>query len=161
MARFLFFTGTRQATALHAWASERGAVNFSHWFFPMRGMVAGTKHDAFININFGSKNPLKEIMGNVFNDGQLFMSESDGSSYPNGGMRSTHTAAAYMSWDRSSPPYIVGDTMYIPSTFAAWTGAPLDYKTPLLKAQEAVSKGQHPHSQRLQHLHGRAPWQPM
>lgn len=103
-------------------------------------MQAGTKEDAFINLEFSSKHALKPVVGRVFSEEQLFMSESDGSSYPNGGLRNTHTAAAYMGWDRSSPPFIRGDTVYIPSTFAAWTGAALDYKTPLLKAQTAIDK---------------------
>jgi glutamine synthetase len=30
---------------------------------------------------------------------QLLQSETDGSSYPNGGMRATHTAAAYLTVD--------------------------------------------------------------
>merc|ERR1719201_1031779 len=75
-----------------------------------------------------------------FTGGQLFMNETDGSSFPNGGLRATHTAAAYNSWDRMSPPTVYGDTLFIPSAFVAWTGAALDHKTPLLRSQDAIHK---------------------
>jgi glutamine synthetase len=127
------------AKGIMGWALERGATNFSHWFFPQRGMSAGTKLDAFVNLDFGSDKALKDIVSPVFGGGQLFMSETDGSSFPNGGLRATHTAAAYMAWDRSSPPFIKGDTVYFPCAFATWSGHALDYKTPLLRSQRAVS----------------------
>ena len=41
---------------------------------------------------------------------QMMMGETDGSSFPNGGLRATHTAA-YMAMDRTSPPYVMGDTL--------------------------------------------------
>merc|ERR1712178_576023 len=75
-----------------------------------------------------------------FNGGKLFLNETDGSSFPNGGLRATHTAAAFNSWDRISPPFVRGDTLYIPAAFVAWTGAALDHKTPLLRSQEAINK---------------------
>ena len=75
----------------------------------------------------------------AFSGGLLFQSETDGSSFPNGGLRATHTAAAYMSWDRLSPPFVRGDTVYIPSSFITWTGAAEDEKTPLLRSMEAIS----------------------
>ena len=76
----------------------------------------------------------------TFSGALLFQSETDGSSFPNGGLRATHTAAAYMSWDRLSPPFIRGDTVYIPSSFITWTGAAEDEKTPLLRSMEAVNQ---------------------
>ena len=33
-------------------------------------------------------------------------SETDGSSFPNGGLRITHRAAAFMSWDKTSAPCV-------------------------------------------------------
>lgn len=122
------------------WAMERGATQFSHQFYPMRGVAAGTKLDSFISLDFGSDDALKKIASPAFSTGQVFMSETDGSSFPNGGLRATHTAAAYMAWDRSSPPYVKGDTLYFPCAFTAWTGEALDYKTPLLRSQRAVGE---------------------
>jgi glutamine synthetase len=127
------------AKGISAWAIERGAVNFSHWFFPHRGMRAGTKLDAFIDLDFGSDSPLKPIVGEEFGASKLFISETDGSSFPNGGLRATHTAAAFMNWDRTSAPFVRGDTLYFPCAFTAWNGESLDYKTPLLRSQRAVS----------------------
>lgn len=127
------------AAVLFKWALDKGAVNFSHVFFPVRGMKSGTKTDAFVDLNYGDKTPLKSIKVD-FDAGKLFMSETDGSSFPNGGLRCTHTAAAYMVIDKSSNQYIKDDVLYIPACFIAWTGEALDYKTPLLRSQEAVSR---------------------
>lgn len=127
------------AMSMFEWATGKGAVNFSHVFYPMRGKKPGMKTDAFINLDFGDKKPLKDISVE-FNASQLWMSETDGSSFPNGGLRATHTAAAYMVADKSSNPYIKDDVLYIPSAFVAWNGSALDYKTPLLRSQEAVNR---------------------
>lgn len=127
------------AAGIFAWARSRGAINFSHLFYPVRDMKTGTKTDAFIDLDFSSKKPLKDIIVD-FDASKLFQSETDGSSFPNGGLRATHTAAAYMVMDKSSDPFVLDDTMYIPSCFISWTGEALDYKTPLLRSQEAISK---------------------
>lgn len=127
------------AAALRDWAVERGANNFSHIFYPIRGMKPGLKIDAFIDLDYGDARTLKPIVAGEFDGSKLFMSETDGSSFPNGGLRATHTAAAYMLWDKTSPPYIRGDTVFLPSSFIAWSGDMLDYKTPLLRAQRAIS----------------------
>lgn len=129
---------TNIARAMMRWAMDRGATNFSHQFYPLRSMDVGGKHDTFIDLDFGSKKPLKGII-NDFSASKLWMSETDGSSFPNGGLRATHTAAAYMIADRTSPPYIKGDTLYIPSAFVTWNGHAIDHKTGLLRSQEAVT----------------------
>jgi glutamine synthetase len=82
--------------------------------------------------------------------GRLMTAETDGSSFPNGGLRQTHRAAAYMSWDRSSPPFVRGDTVYIPSSFVTWNGDALDERTPLLRSQRAVKQAG---KKLLPHLH--------
>ena len=74
----------------------------------------------------------------TFSGALLFQSETDGSSFPNGGLRATHTAAAYMSWDRLSPPFIRGDTVYIPSSFITWTGAAEDEKSAASSTAQAA-----------------------
>lgn len=38
---------------------------------------------------------------------RLFQGETDGSSFPNGGLRVTHSAAAFTTWDRASPPFVM------------------------------------------------------
>jgi glutamine synthetase len=68
----------------------------------------------------------------------LFQSETDGSSFPNGGLRATHTAAAFMAWDTFQPPFVISETLYIPSVFLSFRGHALDYKTPLLRAEHAL-----------------------
>ena len=127
------------AKGLFQWAMTKGALNFSHLFFPMRGMASGTKTDAFIDLDYSNKTqPLKDIVVD-FDASKLFQSETDGSSFPNGGLRCTHTAAAYMVMDKTSNQYVKDDVLYIPSCFIAWTGEALDYKTPLLRSQEAIN----------------------
>jgi hypothetical protein len=54
------------AKALMTWAMERGATNFSHTFYPMRGVAAGTKLDAFLSLDFGSDDVSGWYTGLVF-----------------------------------------------------------------------------------------------
>jgi glutamine synthetase len=70
----------------------------------------------------------------------LVKGETDGSSYPNGGLRGTHEAGGYLALDTSSPIFLRGDTMFIPSVFVSYYGAALDEKTPLLRANAALDK---------------------
>lgn len=93
--------GKEVSAALFKWATARGAVNFSHKYYPIRGMANGQKDDAFVTLDFSGKKALKDVIVDN-NIGSLFMSESDGSSHPNGGLRATQTAAAYMVLDRTS-----------------------------------------------------------
>lgn len=95
-----------------------------------------------MDLDYGHPNTLKPILGgaNTFDGTKLFFSETDGSSFPNGGMRSTHVAAAYMSWDKTSPPYVRNGTLNIPSAFMTYYGDALDHKTPLLRSQEAINR---------------------
>ena len=126
------------AEAMMNWAMERGATNYAHWFSPVRG-ANGLKLDAFIDLDFSDSSVLKPIVAGDFSGGKLFFNETDGSSFPNGGLRATHTAAAFMSWDRGSAPFVRNDTLYIPAAFIAHNGAALDEKTPLLRSQEAIN----------------------
>lgn len=122
------------AKGLQKWAFEHGAVNFAHWFSATRGSNA-EKHDAFIDLDFKTGEIKAEFSGS-----KLFQGETDGSSFPNGGLRTTHSAAAYMSWDVTSPPFVRSDTLYIPAAFVTWNGEPLDDKTPLLRSQDAIER---------------------
>jgi len=136
-------TANAVAEAMKEWAFSHGAVNYAHWFSPVRGApieaLNGLKHDSFIDLDFSSKEIIKPVKED-FSGSKLFFNETDGSSFPNGGTRATHTAAAYMSWDRMSPVFVKGDTLYIPASFVAWTGAALDEKTPLLRSQNAINE---------------------
>eukprot|EP00656_Telonema_subtile_P021866 TRINITY_DN2290_c0_g1_i1.p1 TRINITY_DN2290_c0_g1~~TRINITY_DN2290_c0_g1_i1.p1 ORF type:complete len:701 (+),score=206.28 TRINITY_DN2290_c0_g1_i1:81-2183(+) len=136
-------TANAIADAMRDFAYSHGAVNYAHWFSPVRGApieaLNGLKHDSFIDLDFGSSEVIKPVKED-FSGAKLFFNETDGSSFPNGGTRDTHTAAAYMSWDRMSPAFINNDTLYIPASFVAWTGAALDEKTPLLRSQNAINE---------------------
>jgi glutamine synthetase len=70
----------------------------------------------------------------------LIKGETDGSSYPNGGLRGTHEAGGYLAVDTSSPIFLRGDTIFIPSVFVSYYGKALDEKTPLLRANNALNK---------------------
>jgi glutamine synthetase len=123
------------ATSIRKWAQERGCIGYSHWFSPMRGPVHGEKLETFMAVDFETDRLVVDLTGS-----ELFQSETDGSSFPNGGLRVTHEAAAYMGWDTGSPPFIYGETLFIPSAFVSWTGDALDQKTPLLRSNGAVDK---------------------
>ena len=85
-----------------------------------------------------------------FDGGDLVKGETDGSSYPNGGLRATHTAGGYLAIDTSSPIFLRDDTIFIPAVFVSYYGMALDEKTPLLRANEAMSN----HGKRLLKLLG-------
>ena len=70
----------------------------------------------------------------------LVQQEPDASSFPNGGIRNTFEARGYSAWDPTSPAFIVGGTLCIPTVFIAYTGEALDYKVPLLRSISAVNK---------------------
>jgi glutamine synthetase len=121
------------AAGMKAWATERGATHYTHWFQPLTGGTA-EKHDAFINPN---------VYGGVvesFSGGALAQQEPDASSFPSGGIRNTFEARGYTAWDPTSPAFIIDNTLSIPTVFISYTGEALDHKTPLLKALNAVDK---------------------
>jgi len=134
------------ARAMFEWARGLGATDFAHWFFPMRGgggavggAVGAFKMDAFIDLDWSSKHPNKPFK-ECFPHERLFQGETDGSSFPNGGLRVTHSAAAFTTWDRSSPPMVVDGVLRIPCSFVTHYGKCIDDKTPLLRSADAVQR---------------------
>ena len=121
------------ANGMKNWAKTFNVTHYTHWFQPLTDGTA-EKHDGFIE--FGDDgNVIERFSGKL-----LIQQEPDASSFPNGGIRNTFEARGYSAWDPSSPAFIVGDTLCIPTIFIAYTGESLDYKAPLLKALEAVNK---------------------
>jgi len=121
------------ATGMKAWAIEKGATHYTHWFQPLTDGTA-EKHDGFIDYGDGG-NMIENFSGKL-----LAQQEPDASSFPSGGIRQTFEARGYTAWDVSSPAFIVGTTLCIPTVFISYTGEALDYKTPLLKALTAVDE---------------------
>jgi glutamine synthetase len=125
------------AAAMKDWAISKGALYYSHVFYPMTNATA-EKHDGFIAVQ-GDGTVLTEFTGKV-----LVQGEPDGSSFPNGGVRSTFEARGYTAWDVTSPAYVMetdnGVTLCIPTVFISWTGVALDKKTPLLRSNAAMNK---------------------
>ncbi len=121
------------AIGMKAWAMENGTTHYTHWFHPLTDGTA-EKHDAFIDYS--------ELGGVVesFPGKLLAQQEPDASSFPSGGIRNTFEARGYTAWDVSSPAFIVGTTLCIPTVFISYTGEALDYKAPLLKVLNAVDK---------------------
>jgi glutamine synthetase len=119
------------ATGMQAWAMERGVTHFTHWFHPLTDATA-EKHDSFIGR--GERGTMIEI----FSGEVLVQQEPDASSFPSGGIRNTFEARGYTAWDVSSPAFIVGTTLCIPTVFVSYTGEALDYKTPLLRSLAAL-----------------------
>ena len=125
------------ANSMKDWAIEHGATHYTHWFQPMTGHTA-EKHDAFLTPS-PDGSTLNEFSGKM-----LIRGESDASSFPSGGIRSTFEARGYTEWDPTSPAFLVqnacGKTLYIPSVFVSYTGESLDRKTPLLRSLNVISE---------------------
>ncbi len=121
------------AAGMKQWAIDNGARHYTHWFHPLTDGTA-EKHDAFIEHD-GKGGVVEEFSGKL-----LVQQEPDASSFPNGGIRNTFEARGYSAWDISSPAFILDNTLCIPTIFISYTGESLDYKTPLLRALNAVDK---------------------
>ena len=119
------------AVAMKDWALSKGATHYTHWFQPLTGSTA-EKHDSFFT-PFETDRAIERFSG-----GMLIQQEPDASSFPNGGIRNTFEARGYTAWDPSSPAFIMGTTLCIPSIFISYTGETLDYKAPLLRALHAL-----------------------
>jgi len=124
------------ASAMKDWAIEKGATHYAHVFYPLTGLTA-EKHDSFLEPDATGAS-IAEFAGKT-----LIQGEPDASSFPNGGLRATFEARGYTGWDATSPAYILenpnGNTLCIPTVFVSMTGEALDYKTPLLRSQQAMA----------------------
>ena len=119
------------ASAMKAWSNTLGATHYTHWFQPLTGATA-EKHDSFFEPAAGGQAIER------FDGGMLVQQEPDASSFPNGGIRNTFEARGYTAWDPTSPAFVIGKTLCIPSVFVSYTGEALDYKTPLLRALQSI-----------------------
>ena len=125
-------TADEVAMAMQKWALERGVTHYTHWFQPLTGSTA-EKHDVFMDMVDG--HAIENFSGS-----QLAQQEPDASSFPSGGIRNTFEARGYTAWDPSSPAFIMGKTLCIPTIYLSYTGEALDYKIPLLKAVHTLDK---------------------
>ncbi|TWP29892.1 glutamine synthetase type III [Apibacter muscae] len=121
------------AVAMKDWAMSKGATHYTHWFQPLTGETA-EKHDSFFS-PIGEGRAIERFSGSL-----LIQQEPDASSFPNGGIRNTFEARGYTAWDPTSPAFVIDTTLCIPSVFVSYTGETLDYKTPLLRALQAVDE---------------------
>lgn len=121
-------TADAVASAAKSWAMSKGSTHFTHWFQPMTGGTA-EKHDSFFDAISGIEK---------FKGSELVQQEPDASSFPSGGIRSTFEARGYTAWDPTSPMFLYGKTLCIPTVFVSYTGETLDTKSPLLKALKVV-----------------------
>ncbi len=120
------------AMGMKEWALSKGVTHYTHWFQPLTGATA-EKHDAFFETSFDGSDPVEKFGGT-----QLVQQEPDASSFPNGGIRNTFEARGYTAWDPTSPAFIFGTTLCIPTIFVSYTGEALDFKAPLLRALQAI-----------------------
>jgi glutamine synthetase len=121
------------ADAMKTWALAKGATHFCHWFQPLTGSTA-EKHDSF-DQPVGDGTAIASFSG-----AELVQGEPDASSFPNGGIRATFEARGYTAWDPTSPAFLLGNVLCIPTAFASWTGEALDHKIPLLRSMDALSR---------------------
>ncbi len=119
------------SNGMKEWAISKGVTHYTHWFQPLTGSTA-EKHDAFFE-TIGDGLAIEKFAGN-----QLVQQEPDASSFPHGGIRNTFEARGYTAWDPTSPAFILGTTLCIPTVFVSYTGEALDYKTPLLRALQSL-----------------------
>ena len=124
-------TADKVAEGMKEWALEHHVTHVTHWFQPLTEGTA-EKHDSLIE--YDGKGGVIE----TFDGRSLAQQEPDASSFPNGGIRATFEARGYTAWDPTSPVFIMGDTLCIPTVFISYTGEALDYKTPLKRAIKAV-----------------------
>ena len=122
------------AMGMKEWALSKGVTHYTHWFQPLTGTTA-EKHDAFFETSYDGSDPVEKFGG-----GQLVQQEPDASSFPNGGIRNTFEARGYTAWDPTSPAFIYGTTLCIPTVFISYTGEALDNKIPLLRALSAIDE---------------------
>ncbi len=126
------------AAAMKEWAMELGATHYTHWFQPLTETTA-EKHDSFIS-STGDGEVILQFTGK-----ELIKAEPDASSFPSGGIRETCSARGYTAWDCTSPAFVKHTSegtciLCIPAAFTSYTGDSLDYKTPLLRSMDAISK---------------------
>ena len=122
------------AMGMKEWSLSKGVTHYTHWFQPLTGATA-EKHDAFFETSYDGSDAVEKFGG-----AQLVQQEPDASSFPNGGIRNTFEARGYTAWDPTSPAFIFGTTLCIPTVFISYTGEALDYKTPLLRALHAIDQ---------------------
>ncbi len=120
------------AMGMKEWALSKGVTHYTHWFQPLTGNTA-EKHDAFFETSYDGSDSVEKFGG-----AQLVQQEPDASSFPNGGIRNTFEARGYTAWDPTSPAFIYGTTLCIPTVFISYTGEALDNKIPLLRALSAM-----------------------
>ena len=143
------------AIGIRKWAMDHGATHFTHWFQPLTGGTA-EKHDAFFTLKNGAL--MEEFSGD-----SLYQQEPDASSFPSGGIRNTFEARGYSAWDPSSPVFLIGDTLCIPTVCVAYTGEALDYKTPLIRSTAALCHAAREvcayFDKQVKHVHANLGWE--
>ena len=115
------------------WALANGVSHFTHWFQPMNGITA-EKHTSFI-VPDKQHGVIMEFSGK-----ELIKGESDASSFPNGGLRTTFEARGYTAWDCTSYAFIKDNILCIPTMFYSYDGEALDKKIPLIRSIESIDK---------------------
>ena len=143
------------AIGIRKWAMDHGATHFTHWFQPLTGGTA-EKHDAFFTLKDG-------VLLEEFSGDSLYQQEPDASSFPSGGIRNTFEARGYSAWDPSSPVFVIGDTLCIPTVFVAYTGEALDYKTPLIRSTASLCHAAREvcayFDKQVKHVHANLGWE--
>lgn len=122
-------TTEKIASSLQKWALEKGATHYTHWFHPLGTATA----EKLLPLDSSSS-----YVASSFNATSFLNSESDASSFPSGGLRSTFEARGLSTWDYSSPAFLkkVGSklVLYVPTLFMSPHGETLDKKSPLLRS---------------------------
>ena len=128
-----------KAKEIFEWAKANGATHYTFLAYPQTEGIC-EKQDGFLDLKYFYQGSLSSSAGKAFSSQTMLKSEADGSSFPSGGLRQTHSARAYTMWDSKSEIYLRkrNNVVYIPSLLIAHNGMGLDDKTLLRKSEAAL-----------------------
>ena len=129
--------GRQGRAAVLEWATENDATTFTHAFQPqgasgVRHGLVGMVQNAFFKFDNDGV-PVWDLKGK-----DLIQGETDGRRARRAASAARHCAGGYVQVDSSSPIYLRGDTIFIPSCLVSFFGDALDEKTPLLRSVDAL-----------------------
>jgi glutamine synthetase len=124
------------------WAMMAGVEHMTFVCYPYNN-ASCEKQDSLIDIKYSYDKVDKVVKGEsriLLSNELLLKTEADGSSFPSGGLRATHTARAYTVRDPHSEIFIrfKNKLMYVPSLLVSHYGEALDDKGIFRKAEKVM-----------------------
>lgn len=135
------FNFKEMADDLMKWALDHKVNHYTFFAYPHNNAIT-EKQDSFLDFRFTYTDHLKALPKLALDPETILRSEGDGSSFPSGGLRVTHTARAYNVWDTRSEIFIRrrNRLLYIPSLLLTHHGEALDDKTLYRKCEKILKE---------------------